>query len=230
MEKEAQQSSQKGPLTEQKVRRAGSTHTRGLIASPRVERDDASSATEMAVPLWNPGVIDQRLHELTNRRWLSPWRRIGEVDPHPPLITEVDATGVNRRKIARLVSPDQLRAVERQVIKERAALMTRHDHDHAVQVFSFQHLLIQALQEAVLRSPPGMETTQETPPINTIWWQEGALVSSCRETYTVSHVKPRVIRLESSENGSVDVYRTSNQMRQLRRLAPALRVTPQRTS
>lgn len=182
------------------------------------------------MPLWNPGVINQRLHELTNRRWLSPWRRAGEGELRPPLITEIDATGVDRRDIARLVSPDQLRAVERQVIRERAALMTSHDHDPAVQVFSFQHLLIQALQGAVLRCSSSTGAAQEVPTLSTLSWQEGDLVSYCRETYTVSHVGPRVIRLESSENGSVDVYRSSDQMRQVRRLAPALRVTPQRTS
>lgn len=206
--------------------RTGDTHAGFLPASPRVERDDDSPLGGTAVPLWNPGAIDQRLNELTNRRWLAPWRRMGDDDLHPPLITEVDASGVDRRDIARLVSPDQLHALERRAIRERAALMSRHERDPSVQVFSFQHLLLQGLQEAVLRNSSSTETTPGgAPAVDTSSWQVGDLVSYCRETYTVSHVGPRVIRLESAENGSVDVYRASDQMRQLRRLAPALRVT-----
>lgn len=49
---------------------------------------------------WSPEIIDGRLHQLTNGRWLRPWKRSGESELRPPLIDEVDQTGVDRHQIA----------------------------------------------------------------------------------------------------------------------------------
>ena len=58
-----------------------------------LERDDDEEDNGLKNIHWAPELVDGRLQQLTNGRWLRQWRRAGELEWRPPLIDEVDRSG-----------------------------------------------------------------------------------------------------------------------------------------
>lgn len=174
---------------------------------------------------WNPAEVDYEISVLTNKRWTRRWQPRGSKEYHDPLIDEVDGTGVDRHRIAHLISPAQLAEIAESIRAERARLITASHADPSVKVYTFQHLLIQALQAAVLRADemrrqvhaftqqgePAAPTAPSSTPI-TRDWQVGDVVTFQRERYQVEKVTDTYIDLYDEQNGTVKVTRASREM------------------
>lgn len=180
-----------------------------------VERDDDEAEMGQNAERWAPGIVDGRLHQLTNARWLRPWCRRGEVEIRPPLIEEVDQTGVDRRCIARFVSPQTLARIEQEVRDERARLCAEQAANPQVTVWSFQHLLLLRLQELVLVHEHTVKAPSQTFPIQ---WGIGDAVLYSGERYTVTRITNTKISLSSDDAGELDVFISSPELSRLRRI------------
>jgi hypothetical protein len=181
---------------------------------PLARDDDGHQAVVTQAP-WEPAAIDQRLDVLTNGRWLHAWQRRGDTEVSPPLISEIDATGVDRRTLAQQISPDLLQEIEQATFQHRAHLVAQGH----LAVPSFQHLLIQRLQRAALPPAPSTPSTAEVTscrvPADHVW-QVGDAVSYCRELYWVMEISERALGLESEFSGSLDVHFASDDLTRLR--------------
>lgn len=174
------------------------------------------------LPLWDPQVIDARLDELTNRRWRHRWQRLGDEGWQRPLIEEVDATGLDRTRIAYLISPEHLKRLEREAFRQRAQLTTQHQRDATVRVLSFQHLLIQAAQTAALEAMTvPLPQPYVTEPQRR--WHVGDVVGFGQESFVVAQVTDRVVSLQSDRYGDFDVRFGTPEMSRLRLLSGGLR-------
>lgn len=209
-------------LADLRASQAATRRQSGAGGSPdpsAVDRDDDGQVR--ANPLWDPAAVDRRLDELLNGRWTQPWRRSGETEVRPPMVTEVDASGVDRREISRWVNPAELEQLTQQARWTRARQVAA-----AGPVYSVQHLLIQALQARVAQAqvqvrPPAVPA----PPVGRPW-QVGDLVRYCGEAYTITAVTPRKITCDSQLFGSFDVVPGSLEARRLQLIAAGLRLVP----
>lgn len=168
-----------------------------------LERDD--DVRESVTEKWDPQAVDQRIDQLTNGRWLTRWKRTGEEVWRCPLIEEVDQMGVDRHRIATLVNPDRLAQIEAEAKRARAS-----NFDH---VLSFQHLLIQQLQQAVTAADQGLR--------NPCTWHVGDTVRYCGDLYTITVITPQQLTCESETNGSFDIRAGGPEMAKLRLVRPA---------
>lgn len=183
--------------------------------------DDGDLKCSTVVPLWDPVSVDRRLDELINSRWTRSWRRSGEAAARPPMITEVDASGVERRHISRWVSPTEL-----EQLAQQARRLRLKQADSGEQLLSFQHILIQALQERVVQAQRHVRSITEAPVEAGRPWEVGDLVRYCGEHYNITVVTPRKITCESQQCGTFDVTPGSIEARGLRLIAAGLRVAP----
>lgn len=183
-----------------------------LFTLERDDDDGQKRSNENPAPTSSSQVIDQRLQQLTNGRWLRPWRRRGELELHPPLISEVDASGVDRHLIAKVVSPLALTQLEEQVRRERKRLCEQHTLDREVVIWSFQHLLLQALQDTVLQQQ--VEIMVEHP--HTPQWSIGDKVGYCGEQYIIGNITTKKLSLLSDIAGEVDIYLNSPEVKKLK--------------
>lgn len=133
----------------------------------------------------------------------------------PPLIEEVDQSGVDRRSIAKFVSPETLCQIEQEVRQERARLCAEQAVSPQVTVWSYQHLLLQRLQELVLMHEHTVETQSQTFPIQ---WLIGDAVLYSGEQYTVTRITNVKISLSSDDAGELDVFTSSPEISRLRRI------------
>ncbi|WP_205750519.1 hypothetical protein, partial [Deinococcus fonticola] len=78
---------------------------------------------ELFSPPWSPEVIDQRLQQLTNGRWLRSWQRRGDKEIHQPLIDEIDQSGVNRHLISRVIPPETLKQLVQRSINSDSLIV-----------------------------------------------------------------------------------------------------------
>ena len=178
-----------------------------------LERDDDENVVTKAAS-WSPEVIDGRLHQLTNGRWLRPWKRSGESELRLPLIDEVDQTGVDRHQIATTISPELLAQIEDEIRRERASLCATQTSNPGVTIWSYQHLLLQRLQGIVLS---GEQLASQLLP--THQWQVGDAVLYCGDAYTIAHVTDNKIALESESAGEFDLITSGSEIRRLRRVS-----------
>lgn len=172
-----------------------------------LERDD--DVRESVTEKWDPQAVDQRIDQLTNGRWLTRWKRTGEELWRLPLIDEIDQTGVDRHRIASLVSPDRLAQIEAEARRARAS-----NFDH---VLSFQHHLIQQLQQAVTATDQGLQNTRSAPRA----WHVGDTVRYCGDLYTIVTLTPQKLTCESQTNGGFDIRAGGPEMAKLRLVRPA---------
>lgn len=179
----------------------------------KLERDDDENIGPKTCS-WSPEMIDGRLHQLTNGRWLRPWKRSGESELRPPLIDEVDQTGVDRHQIAIIISPELLAQIEEDVRMERASLCATQTTNPKVTIWSFQHLLLQRLQGIILSG--GQLPSQLLP---THQWQVGDAVLYCGEAYTIARVTDTQIALASETAGEFDLITSGSEIRRLRRVS-----------
>lgn len=100
---------------------------------------------------WDPAAVNARLDQLFNKRWLTSYRERGTGPVQPALITETDGTGVDRRDLARLISPEHLEDLVKQVRRDRARAEEAARTESSVKVYTMQHLLIQAMSSHALR-------------------------------------------------------------------------------
>lgn len=202
------------------------------------EEDQATGEEDVppaaAAADWNPAQVDHEISVLTNKRWLRKWQQRGSKDWSDPLIDEVDGTGVDRHRIAHVISPAQLAEIAEGIRVERARLITASHADPSVKVYTFQHLLIQALQAAVLRADethrqvqafaqqgePAAPAAPSSTPI-TRNWQVGDIVTFQRERYAVEKVTDTYIDLYDEQNGTVKVTRASREMASVKLVQPA---------
>ena len=203
------------------------------------EDDTTSEDVPAAAPAtWDPADVNAELERLTNRRWLQPWKAKGATSLSIPLIQEVDSSGVNRHLIAQTISPEYLAEIVARVRAELVVLKARANQGEAVQIFSFQHMLIQALQRVVDRTEairalvaetnatatdrPGSTPTpipqQTTTPRE---WQVGDLVIHQRCRYQVELVADTYIDLYDDTNGTVKIVRNTRDYDALRPLEQA---------
>ncbi|MDP9765571.1 hypothetical protein [Deinococcus enclensis] len=193
----------------------------GRSGSSTLDRDDDGQwKASTTNPLWDRAEVDRRLDELSNSRWTRPWRRTGEGDLRPPLIEEVDASGVDRREISRWISPEEL---EQQVKRARWA-RARQAAAGDQPALSFQHHLIQALQDRVAQAQLHLQAPAPLPVDRP--WAVGDLVRYCGEEYFITLVTPRKITCESQHAGAFDLVPGSAQAAGLRLVAAGLRVVP----
>ncbi|MDP9765561.1 hypothetical protein [Deinococcus enclensis] len=186
---------------------------------------DGEDVPPAAAADWSPAGVNHEISVLTNKRWQRKWQPRGSKDWSDPLIYEVDGTGVDRHRIAHLVSPAQLAKIAESIRVERARLITASHADPSVKVYTFQHLLIQALQAAVLRADemrrqvqafaqqcePAAPAAPSNTPI-TRDWKVGDIVTFQRERYAVEKVTETYIDLYDEQNGTVKVTRASREM------------------
>lgn len=193
----------------------------GLPGQPALDRDDdVNLGRSTANPLWDPAMVDRRIDELFNGRWTRSWRRSGEETVRPPMIEETDASGVDRRDIGRWISPTELEQLAQQTRWIRAKQVACGEQ----QVYSFQHLLVQALQTRVAQAqlhvqPNSMQTVEAGRP-----WAVGDLVNFCGEQYFITAITPRKITCESERSGAFDVTPNSMEARGLKLIAAGLRL------
>lgn len=193
---------------------AGGVNDIGLSGQLALERDDDSKNHVVAAN--NTSLVNDRLQCLTNRRWLTPWQRRGEDVWHPPLIEEVDQTGVDRHRIAEVINGQELAQIEDEVRRERAHLSVQSRCDPSVPMWSYQHLLIQRLQETVVEADSGYPLSVAQSHIADHHWSVGDNVQYCGETYTIAALTDRKISLESAQHGGFDLYLHGPEMTKLR--------------
>lgn len=135
------------------------------------------------------------------------------------MIEEVDASGVDRRDVSRWISPTELEQLVQQIRWARAKQIASGE----VQVYSFQHLLVQALQTRVAQAQLHVQATLQTIEAGRPW-TVGDLVRYCGEQYFITAVTTRKITCESQLYGAFDVIPGSPAARGLRLIAAGLRV------
>lgn len=199
--------------------------------------------------MWDPQVVNARIDQLFNRRWLKGYRIRGQGPTQPALITEVDGSGVDRATLAGIISPEKLEELVAEVRRERARLEAAARNDSSVRVLTAQHMLIQAMQSWALRLEnlkasmstlrAGAETDEDarpwdddghTPVTPTLTlqtpkagraWRVGDVVSYRRDRYTIASITDRKIILDSEENGGVDIIRATSEIDALRLIQAA---------
>jgi hypothetical protein len=206
---------------EQQAHTPASAHEDGA-AGPDLGEDaeGGEDVPPAAAPAWNPAEVNHEISALTNKRWMRKWQPRGSKDWNDPLIEEVDGSGVDRRRIAYMVSPDQLAGIVETLRAERSRLTTAAATDASVKVYTFQHMLIQALQETVIRVDElhrqaqafGQGQDIDAPPAPASAghdWQVGDTVIFQRCRYQVERITDTYLDLYDDENGSVKVVRNT---------------------
>ena len=171
-------------------------------------------------PAWNPADVNAVLDEINNGRWLTAWKKRGEAGTQKPMIEEMDGSGVERREIALRISPTHLNTMRKRVRNTRDKLIQRQKGGETLEVFSFQHMLIQELQAEVitLRNLEAAATALKTgdEPVTSALptrrdYQVGDRVLFERNAYEVERVEESYIDLYDDTNGTVKVVRNTRQ-------------------
>lgn len=204
---------------------------------------------EIHMGVWDPADVNARLDQLFNKRWLTGYRIKGTGPVQPALVTEMDGTGVDRRDLARLISPEKLEDLLQEARQTRARQTTEARANPHAKVLTVQHLLIQAMEAYALRvvelqasieafradaetdeEPRPLDDDGQTPgpaaltlqrPRQRREWQVGDVVSYRRDQYTVISVTDRKIVLDSDVAGGVDIIRSTTEVDALRLIQAA---------